>query len=58
VNGYLGAAAELLEREVQERKTVPGPDGDEEYVAFRSIGRFYFDADFSSYPLDRNACRS
>jgi hypothetical protein len=53
VNGYLGAAAELLEQEVQERKTIPGPAGDEEYVAFRSIGRFYFDADFSSYPLDR-----
>ena len=53
VNGDLGAAAEVLEQEVQERKTIPGPTGDEEYVAFRSVGRFYFDADFRSYPLDR-----
>ena len=53
VNGDEGAAAEVLEQEVQERKTIPGPNGDEEYVAFRSIGRFYFDADFRSYPLDR-----
>ena len=53
VNGNLGAAAEVLEQEVQERKTVPGPDGEEEYVAFRSVGRFYFDADFRRYPFDR-----
>ena len=53
VNGDLGVAAEVLEQEVQERKTVPGPAGDEEYIAFRSVGRFYFDADFRSYPLDR-----
>jgi hypothetical protein len=53
VNGNLGAAAEVLEQEVQERKTIPGPNGDEEYVAFRSVGRFYFDADFRKYPFDR-----
>ena len=53
VNGDLGIGAEILQHEVQERKIVPGPDGDEEYVAFRSIGRFYFHSDFSSYPLDR-----
>ena len=53
VNGNLGAAAEVLEQEIQERKTIPGPNGDEEYVAFRSVGRFYFDADFRKYPFDR-----
>jgi hypothetical protein len=53
VNGDLGATAEILQQEVQERKTVAGPDGDEEYVAFRSVGRFYFDADFRRYPFDR-----
>ena len=53
VNGNLGAAAEVLEQEVQERKTIHGPSGDEEYVAFRSVGRFYFDADFRKYPFDR-----
>lgn len=53
VNGDMGVSAELLQQEVQERKTIPGPDGDEEYVAFRSIGRFYFQSDFRSYPLDR-----
>jgi hypothetical protein len=49
VNGKLG----ILEHEEQERKTVPGPDGDELYVAYRSVGRFYFEADFRSYPFDR-----
>ena len=53
VNGDRGAAADVLEQEVQERKTIAGPDGDEEYVAFRSVGRFYFDADFRRYPFDR-----
>jgi hypothetical protein len=53
VNGNLGAAAEVLEQKIQERKTIRGPDGAEEYVAFRSVGRFYFDADFRKYPFDR-----
>jgi hypothetical protein len=57
VNGNLGVApearAELLEHEIQERKTIPGPEGDEEYVAFRSVGRFYFESDFRKYPFDR-----
>ena len=53
VNGNLGVGAEVLQQEVQERKTVPGPDGEEEYVTFRTIGRFYFHSDFRSYPLDR-----
>ena len=53
VNGDLGTAAEVLEKEVQERKTIPGPAGDEAYVGFRTIGRFYFDADFRRYPFDR-----
>ena len=52
VNGNL-EASELLQHEIQERKTVSGPDGNEEYVAFRTVGRFYFQADFSSYPFDR-----
>ena len=57
VNGHLGispeARAELLEHETQEKKIVPGPDGDEVYVAYRSVGRFYFQADFHRYPFDR-----
>jgi len=53
VNGNLGSEGEILEQEVQERKTISGPAGDEEYVAFRSVGRFYFDADFRKYPFDR-----
>jgi hypothetical protein len=57
VNGNLGVApgarATLLEHETQQRKTIPGPNGDEEYVSFRTIGRFYFTADFRTYPFDR-----
>lgn len=57
VNGNLGlgqeSRAEILEHETQERKTIAGADGDEMYVAFRSVGRFYFDADFRRYPFDR-----
>ena len=57
VNGNLGVAgearAEILEHETQERKTVPGPDGEEMYVAFRSVGRFYFNPNFRKYPFDR-----
>ena len=37
MNGNLGTAAEVLEQEVQERKTIPGPTGDEEYVAARFL---------------------
>jgi hypothetical protein len=57
VNGNLGIAdearAEILEHETQERKTVPGADGEQMYVAFRSVGRFYFNPDFRMYPFDR-----
>jgi hypothetical protein len=57
VNGNLGVAAEaraeILEHETQERKTVQGPDGEEMYVAFRSVGRFYFNPNFHRYPFDR-----
>ena len=53
VNGNLGARRRGPGAGSQERKTIPGPDGDEEYVAFRSVGRFYFDADFRRYPFDR-----
>jgi len=57
VNGNLGIAgearAEILEHETQERKTVPGADGEEMYVAFRSVGRFYFNPNFRMYPFDR-----
>jgi hypothetical protein len=50
VNGKLGT----LQHEEQERKTVPGPNGGELYVAYRSVGRFYFEADFRSYPFERH----
>jgi hypothetical protein len=57
VNGNLGlsaeARAEILEHETQERKTVTGPDGEEMYVCFRSVGRFYFKPNFQRYPFDR-----
>ena len=53
VVGVPEARADILGHEEQERKTLPGPDGPEEYVSFRSMGRFYFDADFRRYPFDR-----
>jgi hypothetical protein len=56
VNGNLGvvegAAAQSLEHETQEWKQVNGENGPERYVSFRTIGRFYFDADFRRYPFD------
>jgi hypothetical protein len=59
VNGNLGVAAEaraeVLEHEIQERKTISGPDGAEMYVAFRSVGRFYFAPNFARYPFDRQS---
>jgi len=49
VNGDLGN----LQHRTQERKTVPGLDGDELYVSYRTVGRFYFAAEFRKYPFDR-----
>jgi hypothetical protein len=37
---------------LQERKTLQGPDGPQEYAAYRTAGRFYFRPDFRKYPLD------
>ena len=56
--GCRGEGAEILEHETQERKTVPGPDGEEMYVAFRSVGRFYFNPNFRKYPFTARSCRS
>jgi hypothetical protein len=56
-NGNLGVAheakAQVLEHETQEWKMVDGENGPERYVSFRTIGRFYFDANFEKYPFDR-----
>ena len=43
----------MLQHETQQRKTISGPSGEEEYVSFRTVGRFYFSADFHAYPFDR-----
>lgn len=57
VNGNLGvvqeAKAESLDHETQEWKQIEGENGPERYVSFRTIGRFYFNADFRKYPFDR-----
>jgi hypothetical protein len=57
VNGNLGMAqeakAQMLEHETQEWKMVRGENGPERYVSFRTIGRFYFQANFAKYPFDR-----
>ena len=54
VNGDLERAApRSWNRKFRNERRYPDPTGDEEYVAFRSVGRFYFDADFRNYPFDR-----
>jgi hypothetical protein len=57
VNGNLGmgqeAKAQSLEHETQEWKMIEGENGAERYVSFRTIGRFYFQANFQRYPFDR-----
>lgn len=44
--------AEGVRQDVQERKVVQSHEGEEVYVAYRTSGRVYFDADFRRYPFD------
>jgi hypothetical protein len=50
---FVNADTATLSQKLLERKTVATPQGPEEYVHYRTVAIFHFDADFHRYPFDR-----